>query len=306
MVYVQHRRVAQGFGAMDGEVHRRADHALGQLAGGGLLRVHRADAVALAEDGDAVGDVQHLVELVGDDDDGAALVAHLAKDGEEAVDLLRGKHGGGLVQHQRARAAVKHLEDLHGLLLADGEGVDLARGVDVQAKAVAQIADLAGELLAAGVVARGAQHDVVLHGKHVHELEVLMDHADAQGDGVVRGADMHFLAVHADMPRVRPVDAGEHVHQRSLAGAVFAQQRQYLAIVHGQVDVLVGDDGAEGLGQPLQLDRRMSPWHAHHSLKGICPLYLVSRRLGSSFGQISAKKWRFYVFPGKTFAIKRA
>ena len=67
-----------------------------------------------------------------------------------------------------------------------------------------------------------------------------------------------------------------------------------------QVDVLVGDDRAEGLGQPLQLDRRMSPWHAHHSLKGICPLYLVSRRLGSGFGQISAKKWRFYVFPGKS------
>ena len=123
VVYVQHRRVAQGVGAMDGEVHRRATMRSVQFAGGGLLRVHRADAVALAEDGDAVGDVQHLVELVGDDDDGAASSRILRRMATRAVDLLRGKHGGGLVQHQRARAAVKHLEDLHGLLLADGEGV---------------------------------------------------------------------------------------------------------------------------------------------------------------------------------------
>ena len=176
----------------------------------------------------------------------------------------------------------------------------------MQAKAVAQIPDLTGELFAVGIMPRGAKNDIVLHRKHVHKLEMLMDHADTQGDGVVRRAYMHFLAVHADMPRVRAVDAGKHVHQRGLAGAVFAQQRQYLAIVYRQVDVLVGDDGAEGLGQPLQLDRRMCSWHARHSLMGICPLYLVSRLLGSVFRQNSAKKWRFYVFSAKIFAMKRA
>ena len=95
---------------------------------------------------------------------------------------------------------------------------------------------------------------------------MLVDHADAQGDGVVRGTDVHFLAIYAYAASVRPVDAGEHVHQRGLAGAIFTQQGQYFAVVYGQVYVLIGDDGAKGLGQALQLDRRMSSWHAPHSL----------------------------------------
>ena len=179
---------------------------------------------------------------MGNDDDGAAFVAHLAQYGEQALNFLWRQHRCGLVEHQRARPAIEHLENLHRLLFADGERIDLARGVDVQAKAVAQIRNFPVELFAVGIVPGSPQDDVFLHGKHVHELEMLMNHTDAQRDGVVRGADMHFLAVYADMARVRAVNAGEHVHQRGLAGAVFTQQGQDFAAEYSQVNILIGDN----------------------------------------------------------------
>ena len=53
--------------------------------------------------------------------------------GEELVRLLRGEHGGRLVENEDVRAAVEHLDDLDGLLLRDGHVVDLLIGVDVEA-----------------------------------------------------------------------------------------------------------------------------------------------------------------------------
>ena len=44
--------------------------------------------------------IRDSVELVGDDDQGLAVGLHVAHDGEQLVRLLRGQHGGGLVQNQ--------------------------------------------------------------------------------------------------------------------------------------------------------------------------------------------------------------
>ena len=63
-----------------------------------------ADVLALAQHGHAVGDLQHLVQLMRDDDEGLAVGLHVAHDGEELVRLLRGQHGGGLVQDEDVRA----------------------------------------------------------------------------------------------------------------------------------------------------------------------------------------------------------
>ena len=72
---------------------------------------------ALAQHGDLVRNGQHLVQLVGDEDDGLAVGAHVAHDLEQAVRLLRGQNSGRLVEDQDLRPAEQDLDDLDGLLL---------------------------------------------------------------------------------------------------------------------------------------------------------------------------------------------
>ena len=70
----------------------------------GVLGGHVADILALAEHRHPVGDVQHLMELVGDDDEGLAVRLHVPHDLEQLVRLLRRQDGGRLVQDQNIRA----------------------------------------------------------------------------------------------------------------------------------------------------------------------------------------------------------
>ena len=57
------------------------------------------------------------------------------------------------------------------------------------------------------------------------EVALLMDDADAGGDRLARAREMDRLAVEAQGSRVRPVDAGDDLDQRRLAGAVLAEKR---------------------------------------------------------------------------------
>ena len=93
-----------------------------------------ATVVPAADDGDVVGDRQHLVELVRDEDDGGTVVDELAEVGEQLVDLLRHEHGGRLVEDEDASAAVQHLQDLDPLALADAELGHRGVEVDVRAR----------------------------------------------------------------------------------------------------------------------------------------------------------------------------
>ena len=96
-----------------------------------------------ADDGDVVGDRQHLVELVGDEDDGGAVGFELAEVAEQFVDLLRHQHGRRLVEDQDLGAAVQHLEDLDPLALADAEVLDQGVGVDVEPVRLADLGERA-------------------------------------------------------------------------------------------------------------------------------------------------------------------
>ena len=128
----------------------------------GVLGEHIADVLALAQHRHPVGDLQHLVELVGDDDQGLTVRLHVAHDGEELIGLLGGQHRGGLIQNQDVSAAIEDLDDLHGLLLGHGHIVDLHVGVDVEAVLFADILDLLPGLVDVQLALQ-AQDDVLLH-----------------------------------------------------------------------------------------------------------------------------------------------
>ena len=196
---------------------------------------------------------------MGDDDDGLVVVPHGAEDVEEAVGLLGSEDGGGLVQDEDVSATVEHFDNFYRLLFRHGHLVNLLVGVDVEAVLVADGFDLSGYLL--DVVPTRllqTQRHVLRRGEHVHQFEVLVDHADAQVKGVLGGADHDLLAVDVDGAAVGEVDAGDHVHEGGLAAAVLPQQGEDLAPVHVHAHVGICYGLAEHLGDVLQPDRNVS------------------------------------------------
>ena len=106
-------------------------------------------------------------------------------------------------------------------------GEDLRRG-GVQLGVVEQ--------QAAELLRLAADEDVLRRRQVGHQVQLLMDYADAQLLRAARRADFDRLAIEQDLALVGLVDAGEDLHQRRLAGAVLAHQRMHFAGVQLQPD----------------------------------------------------------------------
>lgn len=72
----------------DLQLNGAAHHHIAQVLLIRITGVHRADALALAQDGDAVGHGHDLVELVGDKENGFALFGKALHGGHELFDFL--------------------------------------------------------------------------------------------------------------------------------------------------------------------------------------------------------------------------
>ena len=93
-----------------------------------------------------------------------------------------------------------------------------------------------------------AHDDVFRNGHHRSEHEVLMDHADAQGNGLSGPANRNGLSIHQNFSRIRGGHAVKHVHQRGFACAVFPQQGVDFPLLHGEGHVVQGSDTGVDLG----------------------------------------------------------
>ena len=91
------------------------------------------------------------------------------------------------------------------------------------------------------------ENDVLGHGHHGNQHEVLVHHADAAVDRGPRGAELDGTALDHDLALVRPVQAVEDVHQGRFACAVLSEQRVHLALAQVDADVVVGHDAGEAL-----------------------------------------------------------
>ena len=89
---------------VDHQVDRAAHHQRRELLVGRRRRGF-TDDLAQADDRDAVRDLAHLPQLVGDEHDGGSRLLELAHDDHELVGLLGGEHCGGLVEHEHLRVA---------------------------------------------------------------------------------------------------------------------------------------------------------------------------------------------------------
>ena len=232
------------------EIDAAPDHHGRKLLGGGIFRLDRADALALAQNGAAVGHGHDLLQLVRDEQDRLALGREPAHDLHQLADLLRGEHGGRLVEDEDLIVAVEHLEDLGALLHTDGDVLDARIRIDLQAVFFRQREHLFARLalLQEAMLRRlDAHDDIVQHREALDQLEVLVHHADAEAVGVVRVFDGDDLAVLADLALLGLIQAEQDGHERGLAGAVFAEQRMDLPLAQLERDVVIGHDAREAL-----------------------------------------------------------
>ena len=221
-------------------------HHVGHLGDGRVFGRHAADVSAVPEDCHTVRQGLYFVHLMGDDDNGLAVVPHFPEDTEQLFGLLGRQHSGGLVQNQNIRAAVQYLYNLHGLLLGYRHIINLLLRVYLEAIFLTDRLDFLRSLFDIQLSLQ-TQDNVLCGGKHVDQLEMLMHHADTKIQGVLRGLDDLFLSIDKDLALIRIIDTGQHIHQRGFSASVFAQKRQDFALVDIQIYLFIGNYRAKGL-----------------------------------------------------------
>ena len=178
---------------------------------------------------------------------------------EQHVDLPVGQRRGGLVHDEHPRIDGQRLGHLHHLLLGHAQIPHQLVGVDVHAQLVQQLLGLvvhpAPVHLEAVLHQLTAHEDVLRHRQLLGQVQLLIDGGDVQRLGVLGGVDLHLLPVEQDLALVLGVSAGEDLHQRRFARAVFAQQRVDLALAHRQVHVVQRQHAREPLHDAAHLEK---------------------------------------------------
>ncbi len=236
-----------------------SDHQLRQLSRVHLVRTHGCNGLPSPHDGDPVGDLEHFVELVGYEDHRDALIGQVANRSEEFRHLLGYQDGRGLVENEDLRPAEQDLDDLDPLPFADREVFGQGLRIERESVGLAQLDDLVlgGTEIDLDAGARlGAEHDVLEHREVVGQHEMLMNHPDAEIDGVLGGTHLELRAVHQDRAFVGLHHPVEDLHQGGLAGPVLAHDRVDLTGADNQFDVAVGDYARVPLGYSVQLNGR--------------------------------------------------
>ena len=231
-----------------------ADHEALEVVLGDVAALYRVDVAAVAHDGDGVGFVEHLGEVVRDEDDAVPRRADAVHLFVEFLAALLRERRRRLVDDDDFRGEVGRLDDLDELSVLEIVLVDLLLRADVGELVFFQklvrlpvhLARVLDAVFHEAVLV--AEEDVLRDGEARERAELLHDDGDAflvRLDLVFR---VDFLAVEDEFPAVDRVDAGQHVGQRRFSGAVLADQRVHLAFVDVEGHVADGFRDAEGFG----------------------------------------------------------
>ena len=87
------------------------------------------------------------------------------------------------------------------------------------------------------------------HRLTIREREILVDHLDAEAPRVARIGEHSVASIDRDVAGRRAMHARDHFHERRLAGAVVADQRDDFARIDLEAEVVDRDVAAEFLAQ---------------------------------------------------------
>src|SRR4051812_30140738 len=88
-----------------------------------------------------------------------------------------------------------------------------------------------------------------------HQVELLVDHADAEIARGARAADLHGLAVETNLARVPAIGAAKNLHQRRLPGPFRPERHVSAARLEHEIDAVERDDAGKLLADAAHLER---------------------------------------------------
>lgn len=204
------------------------NHHLAQFFLAGRRHIHRADVLALAQNGAAVGNGLDFVELMRDKENGPlpSFVSSFMIFISSSISRTASERQ-WLVKNQNLVVTIQHLEDFRPLLHADRDILNERIRIDLQPVTLAQLHDLLARLCFLQKAKRrhrrlNAEDDVIQHRKDLDQLEVLMHHADAQCISVVQVFNAYNLTIFANLALFQADTCRGVRSSRSICRAVLA------------------------------------------------------------------------------------
>ena len=221
------------------------DHRILGERGGGF----GGNFLAVAEHRDRIGNFQHIVEEVRNEDDAAPIRLDLAQNVKQPLHLRRRQRRGGLIQDDDAGPGKQDARKFHKLLQADRQRTHPGLGIDIKAEAGDEPCRL---LVDPGPVHRAhlgqrlvAQKNILGNREVRNGRQLLVHHADARRQRLARRAEMYFSAVNAHFAVIVVIDPGDDFHRGGFARPVFADQAVNFAGLQRHIDILQRRDAAE-------------------------------------------------------------
>ncbi len=206
------------------------------------------DDLASRDDRDGVGQELGFLHVVGREKDRLPAVLEALEHIPDLPSRVRVEPGRGFVEKDDLGIVDERGGDPEALLEAAGEGVEAGVGLAAQIGEVHQGVDVGVASEYPRVVPQA-----LAHGDPVERAEVLREHADPPDDLGLGPGDVQ--PEHGDLSRRRIADRFDDLDRDALAGAVGAEERENLALVDGERNVVDRKEGTVTLAEPVHHDR---------------------------------------------------
>ena len=206
--------------------------------------------------------VEHVIEIVADDEQGDTPPLQCVDQLEDLALLLDAERRGRLVHDDQAPGFIQQeARNCGRLALAARQLADRGikrRNVDIHA--VEQCAGAHSHTRTienrqdAEIPLEGLapQEDIACHIQIGHQRKILVHGLDSERAGLLGTFDLDLFPVEENLAPVATEGSGDHLDDSGLPGAIVAHQCDGLSPVDVETDVANGVDSAEGLLEPTQ------------------------------------------------------
>lgn len=156
-----------------------------------------------------------------------------------------------LIEKKHLRPLGKRTRERHTLPLAAGKLAGLALGEFRELDEAQHFLDAGGDVRLGQTILLQTESDVLFH-RHMREKRIGLEH-HVGGALIGRNAG-NILALQQDAALSRFLETGQHAHQRGLAAAGGTKQREELALVNIERQIIDGDKIAETFGDVFKAD----------------------------------------------------